>query len=145
MIKKYKWYKEDSQSFFNDGGIEKKMPINLDDYGITESEDGEFVSKGNLLKAEMVGKPGTTTEGKILNVSEKEFGDEKRVIITLDIPEFELKGIDMVLNKTNLKAMLNAFGSDDHEWLSETVDIHVERVDFNGKQVPALRLYPVGK
>ena len=118
------------------------MPIDVEEYGIQE-QDGEYVSKSNLLKADMIGKAGKTVNVRILSAEEREYQNIKKMCIKLSIPDIDKEEVDMVLNKTNLKALLNEFGNDETQWVNKELNLHVERVDFNGKQVAALRLYPI--
>jgi len=47
-----------------------------------------------------------------------------------------------VLNKTNTASLAAAFGRDSSQWIGRTVLIRAESAMFQGKLVPALRLYP---
>jgi hypothetical protein len=49
----------------------------------------------------------------------------------------------VVCNKTNANVLAHAFGKSFEEWIGKCVTVRPETTTFNGKVVPALRLYPV--
>ncbi len=46
----------------------------------------------------------------------------------------------MVCNKTNANILASMFGDDTDKWLNKEVTLIVQNVDFQGKQVPGLRV-----
>lgn len=154
---KYKWYKEDNQTFFNKKGQIKrkfdrgknKMPeANLEAMGIQKNENGEYVtaSLSPTLKAEDLGKKGTTVTALIKAVVQRQFEDGLKPVLTVYVPKLE-KSKDgaertLTLNKTNTVSMLNTFGVDYDEWINKQISIHVEQTLFKGSMTDCIRLYP---
>jgi hypothetical protein len=48
----------------------------------------------------------------------------------------------VVCNKTNANVLAAAFGKSFDDWIGKCVTVRPETTPFNGKVVPALRLYP---
>lgn len=46
----------------------------------------------------------------------------------------------MVVNKTNANALAEMFGDDTEAWIGKEITLIVAQVDFQGKQVPAIRI-----
>jgi len=66
----------------------------------------------------------------------QDLGDERKAIVY-----FRGKDKGLVLNRTNADELQTITGSDDtDDWNGHRVMIYVERVPFQGKKVPALRI-----
>ena len=61
-------------------------------------------------------------------------GEEKLVVY------FEEEDRGLVLNRTNARRLVDAFGDDADEWVGKRVVLYTEPVDFNGKTTDAIRL-----
>ena len=114
--------------------------LNLGNYGIEKTEDGNYESgkSSTWLKAEDVGKIGTDYTTTIKGVREYEFKEEMKILVDVEYKDEEST---LVLNKTNLLNLLDAFGDDTDKWKGKQVTLKVERTTFNGKTVPCIRVY----
>jgi hypothetical protein len=119
--------------------------LNLEEYGIQKKEDGTLSFKNPSINAEKIGKIGTVMSAVILNAQEKIFNGEKKVMLTLNIPDLE--GYDdgnirsFGLNLTNLVSMINAYGEDLEEWLNKSIELKVEKTKFGGESTSGIRVY----
>lgn len=120
--------------------------LDLEALGIEQNEDEEYQMKGKkTLKADDLGKVGSILDAAILDFETLTFEDGSKVILTLNIPALgnkEEKRIRrLTLNKTNLVTLLNAFGVDGDKWINKMIELRVESTLFQGKKVPAIRVY----
>ena len=87
------------------------------------------------LKADDLGtsKPIVT----ISHVEMEEVGEGKKPVLY-----FQGKGRGMVLNKTNKERLVEFMGSTEtDDWAGKKVRLVVEKVDYAGKRVPAIRIH----
>ncbi|HPA81148.1 MAG TPA: hypothetical protein PLS95_10080 [Thermoanaerobaculales bacterium] len=89
------------------------------------------------LKADDLGtsKPVVT----ISHVEMEEVGEGKKPVLY-----FQGKARGMVLNKTNKERLVEFMGSTEtDDWAGKRVRLVVEKVDYAGKRVPAIRIHEV--
>ena len=46
----------------------------------------------------------------------------------------------LLLNQTNLKALIAIFGADDQQWIGQAVELHAAAVDIRGQMTKGVRL-----
>ena len=80
---------------------------------------------------------------KVLTIAGVRVGEvghdrEEKVILS-----FEESNKELVLNKTNWFGVASATGQDDDDnWTGYKIELRMERVQYSGKYVPALRVNP---
>jgi hypothetical protein len=71
----------------------------------------------------------------IASVKPEELGGERKVVATFSNSEKQL-----VLNKTNAKAIAKMYGNDTRSWLGKPITLVATQVDFRGDLVSAVRV-----
>ena len=71
----------------------------------------------------------------IASVDEVTIGDDERLII-----EFENHEKLLPLNKTNALNLADMFGDETDGWIGKEVELYREKVMFQGKRTPAVRV-----
>lgn len=87
----------------------------------------------NYLRA--VDLQDRTVRVTIDKITMEDIGGESKLILY-----FEGKEKGIVLNKTNANAISFAYGDDTDNWQGGELDIYPTMVDFQGKQVAAIRV-----
>jgi hypothetical protein len=105
-------------------GDEKSAPANVEETLTMLMSD--FL-KG-CVKAEEL-EPGSSATARIIAVDSREFEEGKKGVLFLDI--FSDRGL--VLNQTNLKALMAAFGANSENWVGQEVVVNRTLADFKGK------------
>lgn len=101
--------------------------------------DKSFTSK--WLRAadieEMVDEDTQTAVVGINRVAMEEIGQDEQ-----QKPVLYFTGIDagMVLNKTNANTLMELLGKETDDWTGKSVGLFTQEVDFQGKQVLAIRV-----
>ena len=91
------------------------------------------VFSGDYLKAaDLKGKSCTL---KIAGVEVVDFDDGRKPILS-----FHGTDKKMVMNKTNTNTAIDIFGSDSDDWIGKSLTIIPAQTDFQGKQVPCIRV-----
>jgi hypothetical protein len=106
---------------------------------VTETEPmlmSDFL-KG-CVKAEEL-EPGTSVMARITAVDSREFEQGTKGVLFLEV----FNGRGLVLNQTNLKTLMAAFGRNSENWVGQDVVVNRTLADFKGKPVPAVRLEAV--
>ena len=93
---------------------------------------GKFM-QGAFLRAQDLDEGDVVTT--VTGSTTKDFDDGERIIMATEFGS-------VVLNKTNLKRVAGAFGSDTERWIGRSVKLCKEETNFAGKQVPCIRVYP---
>ena len=93
---------------------------------------GKFM-QGAFLRAQDLDEGDVVTT--VTGSTTKDFDDGERIIMATEFGS-------VVLNKTNLKRVVGAFGSDTDRWVGRSVKLCKEETNFAGKQVPCIRVYP---
>lgn len=89
---------------------------------------------GNYLKADDL--QGRTVRVTIESVDVKEFDNGKKVVLS-----FQGKEKGLVCNKTNCSILAENLGSPDtDDWVGQTIQLTVKKVEFQGELVPAIRV-----
>jgi hypothetical protein len=86
-----------------------------------------------------------TDLGDSVNVTIKEFdvaevGKEKQKKSRMFVEEFDRP---LVLNRTNVKALIDLYGNDTSDWIGEQFNLYVSETSFNGDTVRCLRVRAV--
>lgn len=93
---------------------------------ISQHLRGAFLRAADLDEGDVV----TTITG----TGSKEFDDGARILLETEFGT-------VVLNKTNLKEIAGAFGSDTDRWTGRSVKLCKEKTNFSGKKVDCIRIY----
>lgn len=128
----------------------EKMKLDFGELGLEKNEKGEYKAKSaqKALKAEDLGKVGKILDAAILKVDVVRFEseDQPKVMLELNIPDLgkeeEKRLRRLGLNKTNLVTLSNAFGDESERWINKMIELRVERTQYQGQMVPAIRVYP---
>ena len=89
--------------------------------------------QGAFLKASDLNDGDVVTD--VTGSTTKDFDDGERIVLATDFGA-------VVLNKTNLKRIVTAFGSDSERWVGQRVKLCKEETTFGGKTVDCIRVYP---
>lgn len=89
--------------------------------------------RGAFLRAADLDEGDVVTN--ITGSSTKEFDDGQRIVMATEFGS-------VVLNKTNLKRVAGAFGSDSSKWIGRSVKLAKEQTNFAGNLVDCIRVYP---
>ena len=85
------------------------------------------------LKAEDL--DGKDVNVVISDVTEETIDETKRLVV-----QFESLGKGLVLNKTNVRRLIEAFGNDTDNWIGKRVPIGTAEVSFKGEDVLGIRI-----
>lgn len=96
---------------------------------------GQFLSAENINGQVLTGRIIGIGAGKVESRSGK-----AREKISIDVEGVQKP---VLLNQTNLKRIVSAFGDDTDEWLGHEVRIGTHDVQFGGELVKGLRVDPV--
>jgi hypothetical protein len=99
---------------------------------------GNEAFQSNWLKSEdLQGKRVAVTIEEV-TLEDLEFQNKKE---RKPVVRFHGKDKALVLNRTNWNRLADFLGSDDSDdWTGKTIVLGVEKVDFQGKRVPAIRV-----
>lgn len=78
---------------------------------------------------------GRTVKAVISNVEMKDIGSDHKPVLY-----FKGKEKGLVLNKTNANTIALVYGDDTQDWDGGEVELYPTRVDFQGRQVDAIRV-----
>ena len=94
---------------------------------------------GRWMNANDIGAPGKTLRTTITDVTEEEVGqgNDKKNKLVVWLKDSE-KGL--VLNKTNGNDLAEILGDETDDWTGKKIVLKVERVEFQGKKQPGLRI-----
>jgi hypothetical protein len=87
------------------------------------------------VKAEEL-EPGSSVAARITAVDSRDFEEGTKGALFLDA----FNGRALILNQTNLKTLMAAFGRNSENWVGQDVSVNRTLADFKGKPVPAIRL-----
>lgn len=88
---------------------------------------------------------GTTIDGKILTIDaafKEDVQNPNNEVKESLCVRFKDVAKPLVLNQTNLMALMAAFGEDTDKWINHKVKGAVVNVPFNGKNVLGIQIYP---
>lgn len=98
----------------------------------------KYIGGGNMMSAKSVkegmleGKPLTITD-----VTDQEFEEKKKLLL-----HFEETEETLVLNATNTKLMIDAFGKETAGWAGKTLKLILTKVTFNKQLVDSIQVKP---
>jgi hypothetical protein len=88
----------------------------------------------HLEAADLCGKEKVVT---MKSVGFKVVGEAK---VSKGVIEFEEFDRGMVLNRTNLKRVIELHGTETDDWTGKKITLYPSETDFQGKTVPCLRV-----
>lgn len=86
-----------------------------------------------FLKAADIGNGRTMT---VRDLIVEKVGDSDKPCM-----QFKECSKGLVLNKTNIELLSNAFGNETDSWIGKRIGLKVEKVDFQGRKVNGIRIY----
>jgi hypothetical protein len=99
---------------------------------------GNEAFQSNWLKAEDLQGRRVAVTIEEVTLEDLEFQNKKE---RKPVARFHGKEKALVLNRTNWNRLADFLGSDDSDdWTGKTIVLGVEKVDFQGKRVPAIRV-----
>lgn len=101
----------------------------MSDYNVNEMFPGKYLRADDL--------PARGKEAEIEAIEQETLNGEKKFIVY-----FKREERGLVLNKTNALSLAGDFGPNTGDWIGKTVELRVERVQFQGSLVKAIRVYP---
>jgi len=96
---------------------------------------GKYVQSRFLKGTDEVFEENDSVNWTVSHAEEETLMGEDKLIIY-----FEEEERGMVLNKTNTRRLIEAFGDDADEWVGKRVNLYTESVTFNGQTTDAIRL-----
>jgi hypothetical protein len=93
---------------------------------------------GRRLKAENLG-PNWSAKARIRDVTFEQIGDDRKPVLY-----FENQDKGLVLNATNIDALVAIFGTDESEaWIGHVVELFTTGTTFQGRQTLGIRVRAV--
>ncbi len=86
---------------------------------------------GKYLKAADVLETGTAAQ--VDGTEEATFPDGTKLVLVTSYGK-------LVLNKSNLRTLADAFGRDSRAWIGHNVTMHREKVNYAGRMVDGIRV-----
>lgn len=74
----------------------------------------------------LIGKGKKSVNMKIVHVTDDKNSRKQYALV------FEETDDILYLNKTNLRSMISKFGDESQDWIGETVELHIVKVDVDG-------------
>jgi hypothetical protein len=99
----------------------------------TEMLMSDFVT--GCVKAEEL-ESGFRETARVMAIDSRQFEEGPKGVVFLDI----FHGRALVLNQTNLRTLIAAFGPNSDDWAGKEVTVNRTTADFKGKPVPAIRI-----
>jgi len=96
----------------------------------------ELCPSPNLQALDIGTELGDSVNVTIKGFDKSEVGKEKQVRSRLFVEEFDRP---LVINRTNVKALIDLFGNDTADWIGESFNLYVSETSFNGDTVRCLR------
>ena len=100
----------------------------------------ELCPSPNLQALDIGTDLGDSVNVTIKGFDKSEVGKEKQVRSRLFVEEFDRP---LVINRTNVKALIDLFGNDTADWIGEAFNLYVSETSFNGDTVRCLRVRAV--
>ncbi len=100
----------------------------------------ELCPSPNLQALDIGTDLGDSVNVTIKGFDKSEVGKEKQVRSRLFVEEFDRP---LVINRTNVKALIDLFGNDTADWIGESFNLYVSETSFNGDTVRCLRVRAV--
>jgi hypothetical protein len=100
----------------------------------------ELCPSPNLQALDIGTDLGDSVNVTIKGFDKSEVGKEKQVRSRLFVEELDRP---LVINRTNVKALIDLFGNDTADWIGEPFNLYVSETSFNGDTVRCLRVRAV--
>ena len=100
----------------------------------------ELCPSPNLQALDIGTDLGDSVNVTIKGFDKSEVGKEKQVRSRLFVEEFDRP---LVINRTNVKALIDLYGNDTADWIGEQFNLYVSETSFNGDTVRCLRVRAV--
>ncbi len=100
----------------------------------------ELCPSPNLQALDIGTDLGDSVNVTIKGFDKSEVGKEKQVRSRLFVEEFDRP---LVINRTNVKALIDLYGNDTSDWIGEKFNLYVSETSFNGDTVRCLRVRAV--
>jgi hypothetical protein len=100
----------------------------------------ELCPSPNLQALDIGTELGDSVNVTIKGFDKCEVGKEKQVRSRLFVEEFDRP---LVINRTNVKALIDLYGNDTSDWIGEQFNLYVSETSFQGDTVRCLRVRAV--
>jgi hypothetical protein len=97
----------------------------------------ELCPSPNLQALDIGTELGDSVNVTIKGFDKSEVGKEKQIRSRLFVEEFDRP---LVINRTNVKALIDLYGNDTSDWIGEQFNLYVSETSFNGDTVRCLRV-----
>ena len=100
----------------------------------------ELCPSPNLQALDIGTELGDSVNVTIKGFDTAEVGKEKQIRSRLFVEEFSRP---LVINRTNVKALIDLYGNDTSDWIGEQFNLYVSETSFQGDTVRCLRVRAV--
>jgi hypothetical protein len=100
----------------------------------------ELCPSPNLQALDIGTDLGDSVNVTIKGFDKSEVGKEKQVRSRLFVEEFDRP---LVINRTNVKALIDLYGNDTADWIGQPFNLYVSETSFQGDTVRCLRVRAV--
>ena len=100
----------------------------------------ELCPSPNLQALDIGTELGDSVNVTIKGFDSAEVGKEKQIRSRLFVEEFSRP---LVINRTNVKALIDLYGNDTSDWIGEQFNLYVSETSFQGDTVRCLRVRAV--
>jgi hypothetical protein len=100
----------------------------------------ELCPSPNLQALDIGTDLGDNVNVTIKGFDKCEVGKEKQIRSRLFVEEFDRP---LVINRTNVKALIDLYGNDTADWIGERFNLYVSETSFQGDTVRCLRVRAV--
>jgi len=97
----------------------------------------ELCPSPNLQALDIGTDLGDSVNVTIKGFDKCEVGKEKQIRSRLFVEEFDRP---LVINRTNVKALIDLYGNDTSDWIGERFNLYVSETSFQGDTVRCLRV-----
>jgi hypothetical protein len=97
----------------------------------------ELCPSPNLQALDIGTDLGDSVNVTIKGFDKCEVGKEKQIRSRLFVEEFDRP---LVINRTNVKALIDLYGNDTADWIGERFNLYVSETSFQGDTVRCLRV-----
>lgn len=97
----------------------------------------ELCPSPNLQALDIGTDLGDSVNVTIKGFDKSEVGKEKQVRSRLFVEEFDRP---LVINRTNVKALIDLYGNDTADWIGQPFNLYVSETSFQGDTVRCLRV-----
>lgn len=97
----------------------------------------ELCPSPNLQALDIGTELGDSVNVTIKGFDKSEVGKEKQIRSRLFVEEFDRP---LVINRTNVKALIDLYGNDTADWIGQQFNLYVSETSFQGDTVRCLRV-----